>query len=160
DNAYSSASWLVDLNNRYFRSFRDFAGKSDVNTPKQNRSENHVYTFEVGVGRILRKGWSLNFDLPITSNGRTTNIEHGGPGTPRYTTRSFGLGDLRLVAYKWLLLPSVSQKWNLQLGLGLKLPTGDYKYQDYFHRNDTTKVLAPVNPSIQLGDGGTGIIAE
>jgi hypothetical protein len=44
--------------------------------------------------------------------------------------------------------------------LGVKLPTGDYKYQDYFYRNDTTKILAPVNASISLGDGGTGIITE
>ena len=55
---------------------------------------------------------------------------------------------------------AVKQKINIQLGLGLKLPTGDYKYQDFFYRNDSTKVLSAVNPSIQLGDGGTGIITE
>jgi len=59
-----------------------------------------------------------------------------------------------------LLSPDVKQKWNLQFGLGIKLPTGDYKYQDYFYRNDSTKVLSLVNPSILLGDGGTGIITE
>jgi hypothetical protein len=48
----------------------------------------------------------------------------------------------------------------LQPGLGIKFATGDYKYQDYFYRNDSTKVLSPVNPGIQLGDGGTGIITE
>ena len=46
------------------------------------------------------------------------------------------------------------------MGLGIKLPTGDYKVQDYFYKNDSTKVLAPVNGSIQLGDGGTGIITQ
>ena len=56
--------------------------------------------------------------------------------------------------------PSVRQKGNIQLVLGIKLLTGDYKYQDYFYRNDTTKLLPAVNPSIQLGDGGTGIITE
>ena len=44
--------------------------------------------------------------------------------------------------------------------LGLKLPTGNYQYEDYFYRNDTTKVLGPVDQSIQLGDGGTGITTE
>ena len=67
---------------------------------------------------------------------------------------------MRFTAYKWLFKTSVRQKGNIQLGLGVKLPTGDYKYQDYFYRNDSTKVLASVNPSIQLGDGGTGIIGE
>ena len=45
-------------------------------------------------------------------------------------------------------------------GWELKLPTGDYKYQDYFYKNDSTKVLGPVDQSIQLGDGGTGITLE
>ncbi|HJW18362.1 MAG TPA: hypothetical protein VJ499_14625, partial [Flavisolibacter sp.] len=38
--------------------------------------------------------------------------------------------------------------------------TGDYRYQDYFYKNDSTKVLGPVDQSIQLGDGGTGITLE
>ena len=53
-----------------------------------------------------------------------------------------------------------TQKGNIQVGFGIKLPTGDYRYQDYFHWNDSIKVLAPVNASIQLGDGGTGIVTE
>jgi len=63
-----------------------------------------------------------------------------------------------------LLDPAKSHKGNIQIGLGLKLPTGDYKYQDYFHKpgaggKDST-VLGPVDQSIQLGDGGTGITFE
>lgn len=46
------------------------------------------------------------------------------------------------------------------LGAGIKLPTGDYRYQDYFWKNDTTKTLGPVDQSIQLGDGGTGFSTE
>lgn len=109
---------------------------------------------------MLNNGWSIDFSLPISSNSRSATKEHGGDGTPRHTTHAFGVGDIRLMAYKWLLKPRKSQKGNIQLGLGVKLPTGDYKYQDYFYRNDTTKVLAPVNASISLGDGGTGIITE
>jgi len=71
-----------------------------------------------------------------------------------------GVGDIRITGYKWLLNPSVSQKGNIQLGLGVKLPTGDFRYQDYFYKDDTTKILAPVNASIALGDGGTGITME
>src|SRR5258708_37538614 len=49
---------------------------------------------------------------------------------------------------------------NVQVGLGLKLPTGSYNYMDYFHVTDSTKRLGPVDQSIQLGDGGTGITFE
>src|SRR5205085_2475543 len=75
----------------------------------------------------------------------------------RRKTRSFGIGDVRLAAYYWLAQPSKAAKGNVQLGLGVKLPTGDYRYQDYFYKNDSVKVLGPVDQSIQLGDGGTGI---
>ena len=70
------------------------------------------------------------------------------------------MGDLQVVALKWLLKPSIKQNGNIQVGLGIKFPTGDYKKQGYFYRNDTTRVLSLLNPSIQLGDGGTGIVAE
>jgi hypothetical protein len=43
--------------------------------------------------------------------------------------------------------------------LGIKLPTGNYDYKDEFHTSKGN-VKAPVDQSIQLGDGGTGITAE
>ena len=49
---------------------------------------------------------------------------------------------------------------NIQVGVGLKLPTGVYRYQDFFIKNDSTKLLGFVDQSIQLGDGGTGFTAE
>ena len=51
-------------------------------------------------------------------------------------------------------------KGNVQVGLGIKFATGDYQVQDFFFKNDSTSVLGPVDQSIQLGDGGTGIAAE
>ena len=160
DNSFSTTNWQLNLTNRYFESFRDFKEGVDQNTPVQDQFVNQVYTFDISLNKILAKGWSLNLDLPITANTRTSSIEHGGPGTTRHSTRSFGIGDIRFIAYKWLLPPVFNQKWNIQVGLGIKFPTGDYKVQDYFYRNDTTKVLSGVNPGIQLGDGGTGIITE
>jgi hypothetical protein len=160
DNAFSTANWQLNINNRYFKSFRDFKEKVDQHTAPQNEAVVKSFSTDITLSRFLRNGWSLDFSLPIASNSREASLEHGGPNTTRHTTRSFGIGDIRFTAYKWLLPPTVKQRGNIQLGLGLKLPTGDYKYQDYFYRNDSTKVLSAVNPSIQLGDGGTGIITE
>ena len=160
DNAYSTSAWQLNFTNRYFKSFRDFREKTDLHTPSENQSVNKVYTMDISVGKLFNKGWSAALEFPITAAGRTSSIEHGGFNTPRHTTNAFGMGDLKITAYKWLLAPSQNQKFNLQFGLGLKFPTGDYKVEDYFYRNDTTKVLSAVNPSIQLGDGGTGIITE
>ncbi|MGN6530277.1 MAG: hypothetical protein ACTHK0_00810 [Ginsengibacter sp.] len=160
DNAFSSSSWQLNINNRYFKSFRDFKGTADQKTPRQDESVVNSFTTDISVDRLFNKGWSIDLSTPFGANSRTASLEHGGAGTPRHTTHTFGLGDIRFTVYKWLLTPSVSQKGNIQLGLGVKFPTGDYKYQDYFYRNDSTKVLAPVNASIALGDGGTGVTTE
>ncbi len=160
DNSFSTAPWQINVNNRIFKAYRDFKEDQDLHTPKPNQNVIRSYTMDISITRLLNNGWSLDFSIPISSNSRTTSVEHGGLNTARFTTRTFGIGDLRITAYKWLLGPSVSNKGNIQVGLGIKLPTGDYRYQDYFHWNDTTRVLGYVNPSIQLGDGGTGITTE
>jgi len=160
ENAFSTSKWQININNRYFKAFRDFKDFEDQKTAKSNQSIIRSFSADISATHFLNKGWSINVSLPLIANRRSATLEHGGPGTPRYSTNSSGMGDLRLTAYKWLLQPSISQKINLQFGLGIKFPTGNYKAEDYFIRNDSTRVLAPVNPSIQLGDGGTGIITE
>jgi len=160
DNAFTTHDWQLNINNRYFKAFRDFKGKVDLQTAKQNETVVKSYTMDISIAKMMRNGWSLNLSVPFASGSRTGSVEHGGANTKRHTTNSFGVGDIRFMVYKWLLPPTVKQRGNIQVGLGFKLPTGDYKYQDYFYRNDSTKVLSPVNPSIQLGDGGTGIIGE
>ena len=106
-------------------------------------------------------------DVPISNNVRSSLYEHGlVNGTyvkrERNSTSSFGIGDIRFVAYRWMLDPAKSTKGNIQLGLGIKLPTGDYNYKDYFYNvgPNGTKELRPVDQSIQLGDGGTGFTFE
>ncbi len=50
------------------------------------------------------------------------------------------------------------------MGLGLKLPTGNYETKDHFHKLDSegqdSLVYKVVDQSIQLGDGGFGFILE
>ncbi len=70
------------------------------------------------------------------------------------------MGDTRITGYRWLLDPLKSIKGNIQAGLGLKFPTGNYKYKDIFYKADATNVLGPVDQSIQPGDGGFGITGE
>ena len=153
----SSSKWFMNLNNRYFRSFRTFKGTADQHTPRKEEVINKVFTSDITLLRLLDNGWSLTLDVPVIAASRSTTFEHGGK---RHATHSFGLGDLRFTVYKWLADPLTHAKGNAQLGLGIKLPTGDYKFRDYYYVNDSTRMLNPVDQSIQLGDGGTGIIAE
>ncbi|MGH2648546.1 MAG: hypothetical protein ACRDE8_13295, partial [Ginsengibacter sp.] len=154
------SKWSFNINNRYFKSFRHFVGTKEQKQRVANGSEviNHAYTLDLTLTRNLNKWWSLSVDAPIIANSRSSLYEHDGKN--RFSTHAFGLGDVRISAYRWVLDPAKLLKGNIQFGLGIKLPTGDYKYQDLFHKNDSTLVLGPVDQSIQLGDGGLGFSTE
>jgi hypothetical protein len=157
DHLQPNDKFVFNLTNRYFEAPKTYReDKFITDTLVRNR----LYTLNLSLLRILSKGWSVGLSIPISANTRRNSSDHGGPQTPKHTTRSFGLGDIRFTAYKWLFTPTAGRKGNIQVGIGIKFPTGDYRYSDYFFRNDSTKVLAPVDQAIQLGDGGTGITAE
>jgi hypothetical protein len=156
----SASKWVLNINNRYFKSFRHFVGTKEQKQRVANGSEvvNHSYTLDLTLTRNVNKWWSFSIDAPILANSRSSLYEHDGKN--RFLTHSFGVGDIRFSAYRWVFDPEKMPRGNIQLGLGIKLPTGDYKYQDFFHKNDSTLVLGPVDQSIQLGDGGTGFPFE
>jgi len=155
-----STKWLFSANNRYFKSFKHFVGTDEQKQRQAAGTEviNHQYTLDLALTRLLNARWSVMLDLPIEANSRSSLYEHANLG--RYTTHSFGVGDIRIAVYSWLLDPKRSPRGNVQLGLGLKLPTGAYGYQDYFRVTDSTKRLGAVDQSVQLGDGGTGVTFE
>ena len=156
----SASKWSLNINNRYFKSFRHFVGTVEQKQRLEEQTEviNYAYAADFAVTRTINKWWSFTVDVPVIANTRSSLYEHGGK--KRHSTKSFGLGDIRVAAYRWLLDPAKMPKGNIQVGLGIKLPTGDYKVQDFFYTSDTTKALGPVDQSIQLGDGGTGFTTE
>ena len=155
-----AGSWSIGINNRYFKSFRHFVGKEEQKQRVDQGTEviNHVFSTEVSLIRPFDNRWSAALYIPLSSNARSSLYEHDGIN--RFSTHSFGVGDIRFAGYYWLIDPVKKPSVNIQVGLGLKLPTGDYRYADYFHKNDSTRILGPVDQSIQLGDGGTGITLE
>ncbi|MDQ3682056.1 MAG: hypothetical protein M3352_03145 [Bacteroidota bacterium] len=165
DHAVMS-NWTLGVNNRYFKSYKHFVGKEEQKERIEAGTEviNHFASTEFSILRQLNNRWSLGLFVPVISNARSSMYEHYGNSSTkldaRRSTHSFGLGDARMATYYWLLNPSKSSRANVQIGLGFKLPTGDYRYQDYFYKNDSVKLLGPVDQSIQLGDGGTGITLE
>jgi len=159
-SSIKSGTWTLGWNNRYFKSYKHFVGTEEQKQRVEEGTEviNHVFSTELGLTRQFNNRWSFAFFAPLISNARSSLYEHDSKH--RYSTHSFGLGDIRFATYYWLVDPAKMSKANVQVGLGLKLPSGDYKYTDYFHKTDSTKILGPVDQSIQLGDGGTGITLE
>jgi hypothetical protein len=158
-----TSKWLFSANTRYFKSFRHFVGTVEQKQRQTLGTEviNHTFSMDYGITRILNKTWSIALYVPIIANTRSSLYEHGG--LARHETHSFGLGDIRVAGYAWLLDPEKHTKFNIQAGLGIKFATGDYKYVDRFYTaagTAATTVLGPVDQSIQLGDGGTGFTTE
>lgn len=155
-----SSKWQLSINNRYFKSFRHFVGTDEQKQRLDLGTEviNHSTATDLAIIRKINSRWSIMLDIPVLSNSRSSLYEHSNIG--RFTTHSFGVGDMRIALYRWLLNPEKLYKGNVQIGVGLKLPTGAYNYQDYFMLTDSTKRLGAVDQSIQLGDGGTGITFE
>src|SRR6476660_3545000 len=123
--------WVVGINNRYFKSYKHFVGTEEQKQRVEEGTEviNHVFSTELGLTRQFNNRWSFAFFAPLISNARSSLYEHDSKH--RYSTHSFGLGDIRFATYYWLVDPAKMSKANIQVGLGLKLPSGDYKYTDY-----------------------------
>src|SRR5258705_5995140 len=144
-NVQPNDKLIFTITNRYFEASSTFRGDKFIT---DTLVTNRIYTLNISAIRLLDNGWSLGVSVPVSANSRNNGADHKGAGTlPRYTTRSFGLGDIRFTVYKWFLGPAF-KKGNIQAALVIKIPTGDFRYQDYFIRNDSTKVLAPVDQAI------------
>jgi len=137
--------WELNLNHRYFKSYKHFVGTEEQKERIEEASNviNYAHELDVTATRTFNSRWSLGMTVPIMSFKRTSLYEHDG--TTRHATHSFGIGDARVSAYRWMFDPKTSHKGNLQLGLGIKLPTGAYNYTDYFYKKADSSVLGPVD---------------
>jgi hypothetical protein len=164
-----SDKWIFNIGGRYFKSYKHFKGSEEQKERVLNGTEviNHQTAIDLSLTRLLDKHWSVMIDFPLLANARSSMYEHGlVNGTNNYNERyhmhSYGLGDIRIAVYRWLLDPEKHKKGNIQAGLGIKFATGDYNYKDYWYNVGPggTRELRTVDQSIQLGDGGTGLTAE
>ena len=164
--ADNSKGWQLNTNYRFFKSFRHFVGKEEQKQRVEQETDvrNWAHAMNLTLVRQFNNRWSMVIDVPISAFTRSSKYEHYGNASAnpnaRRSTHAFGLGDIRVAGNYWLFNPAKSTKGNVQVGLGIKFATGDYRVQDFFYKNDTTATLGPVDQSIQLGDGGTGFTTE
>ena len=140
-------------------------GTDEQQQRKQQHTEviNWQHAINAEMNFTLNSRWSFGLYLPIINNTSSSLYEHGGNSggdSARHKTHSFGLGDVRIAAYRWLFDPAKAHKGNLQAGLGIKFLTGDYRVQDFCYKSNGSIILGPVDQSIQFSDGGTGFSGE
>tara|TARA_R110002167_G_scaffold168534_1_gene366314 strand:+ start:3533 stop:4678 length:1146 start_codon:yes stop_codon:yes gene_type:complete len=162
NNVLNKGDVQLGINYRYFKSFRHFRGTEEEpdritsNTEVVNNSHSTDFFLTYGITERLYS----SITLPTVFNSRSSLYEHGRE--ERNTTFSRGLGDIRLGAGYWLFDLENHKNGNLAIGLGVKLPTGNYNASDIFYNvgpNDEPQTR-PVDQSIQPGDGGFGFTMD
>lgn len=153
---------------RYFKSFRHFRGdKEEENRIAEGTQVVNKSTFlDFSLNYGITNRFYANVILPMAFHNRSSMYEHGGNPPKglgdRHETSSQGLSDIRMGLGFWLFSPN-KHNFNYAVGLGVKLPTGNYNYKDDFYNQGANKdqqLEGVVDQSIQLGDGGTGITLD
>jgi hypothetical protein len=178
-NAYNlgKGEFQLGTNYRYFHSFRHYVG-TDEQEYRQNTGGGHdengnelgnavnIYShaldlnFSYGLSNRLQ----LNGTIPYVHNERSQVMKQKlpEPDTFRYSVYAEGIADMRLGLNYWLFDPATAHDANLMVGLGIKIPTGNFASTDnQVPQSDGTKADFQINDqAIQPGDGGWGFTTE
>jgi len=170
-SALESGSWLASVGYRFFKSDRHFSGGEEPrNAAGLNRFEqgneviNYSNFIDLGVTYQITPRYNATLTLPFVQHTRSAPYEHSGV---RRDVSSGGLGDARITFGAWIWDPASQPKGNIQVGVGLKAPTGDYGASDTFYQDQDPTAAVNIQPvtrnvdqSIQPGDGGWGYSLE
>ena len=162
NNLLNKGDIQLGMNYRYFKSFRHFKGTEEEPDRVSNNTEviNYSHSWDFSLNYGLSDRLFAAITLPFVLNERSSLYEHGRQ--ERNMTFSRGIGDIRLGAGYWLLDPVTNLNGNIAVGLGIKLPTGNYNASDIFYNvgPEGSPQVRPVDQSIQPGDGGFGFTAD
>lgn len=158
----TKGSFQVAMSYRYFESFRHFRGTEEEPDRVTNNTEvvNNAHAWDFTVNYGITDRLFANITIPTVINERSSLYEHGR--AERNKTFSRGLADIRIGAGYWLFDPYEHTNGNLAVGVGLKLPTGNYNATDIFYNvgPEGSPQVRPVDQSIQVGDGGFGFTLD
>jgi len=159
--------WQVSLGYRYQRSDRHFQGTHEEANRQAEGSEviNTLNLVDLGIRYNLTPRASLSLGIPYLYADRSSPIRDADRVViDRSVVQAQEIGDVTLTGRYLLWDPARQPKGNLQLGLGLKAPTGEYDVVDTRETlgPDGTRVrrVQTVDQSIQPGDGGWGAIVD
>lgn len=165
EDALADQDWQVSLSYRWLHSDRHFVGDEEQVQRKAAGTEviNDSQFVDLTFSYQITPRFSAAVTLPFMYHDRSSFYEHSGgspaTGAKRGNSQASGLGDARVTGYAWIWDPTKMPKGNIQVGLGIKAPTGDYEATDTFNTPRGPE-LHYVDQSIQPGDGGWGFTGE
>jgi len=182
-----AGQWQANVGYRWLHSDRHFSGVNEL-TGKQvgggdeNTSRsffgdqiiNDSHFIDVSATYAFTKRISASLTLPFVTSDRSQPVKVATPATAntpgtvviydRFSTHAGGLADMSVRVNGWVFDPHKCMEGNLQLGVGLKIPTGDSRARDVFESRQANGTIVAnqnyVDQSIQPGDGGWGVILQ
>ena len=150
---------------RYQESDRHFVGDEyqEERDELGNQVINHVNLADLTVRYQATKRVELSLGVPIFMATRSQSLRQQGVELERYQTAARGVGDVFFTTRRWMFDPDMHPGGNLQLGVGVKIPTGQNNATDTFRvlsGGTVTNQIRTVDQSIQPGDGGFGILVD
>jgi hypothetical protein len=154
----SKGEWQVGLAYRHLYADQWFVGTKvdETKTPFQQPLFLNINSLDVSLAYGLSTRTSLTLTLPFLYGTQSRFYAD----LRRHEVQSVGLGDVNLIANTWLWAPQQRPNGNLNLGLGIKTPLGNNEVMDGWWLADSSEMQHVVDQSIQLGDGGWGIIVQ
>lgn len=148
----------LQLNTSYRHqfSFRHYVG--DVEQTQRiaagTQVENKINLENINLTYQMTSRFAVSANIPVLSASRHSNNSAG-------MQFAHGIGDTSFLVSGWLWNPKENHRGNVQIGLGLQLPTGDDRVISYPDtRNGKGPTATYDDYSIQPGSGGYGIIFQ
>ena len=157
--------WQISLTSRNLVSNDHYNGTEEQ--VQRQRLQNYVTNkqnlADITVTRAFTNRLSVSFGMPfVNSSWASRDPAFPLPAERREIAQNGrGIGDISLGGRYWVFDPQTHNDWNVAAGLGVKMPTGNSRFQDTFPgRTDPTNALRYVDQSVQPGDGGWGTIID
>jgi hypothetical protein len=148
----SPGQWEFGIGYRHQFSYIHFVGPTEQSYRVQEGTqvENKINLENFSATYQLTPRFSLSADVPLLTASR-----HSNDSSIIYT--SSGIGDSSFMANGWLWDPRENSRGNIQLGVGLLLPTGKDNVANVVQGANGQTTTTIVDYSIQPGQGGWGI---
>ena len=152
--------WQITIAERHQFSYKHYVGDAYQEYRAQDHTQmlNRINLVTANLTYQWTPRISFELDMPYLFASRRKE-----GATIKY--QSTGIGDLVVGSNLWLRKPTHSPRTNLSLGVGVLMPTGNDNVQNTVDTNTTgtgsaTTVTAPVDYSIQPGNGGWGMMMQ
>jgi len=148
----------ASIANKHYRGTEHQIERETEQTYVVNRQNSVTAT----IGYQLSPRFSLTAGIPfVEAAWGIPSPRSGGPAT-RANENARGIGDITTLARVAMFNPATSTRsWNVIVGGGVKMPTGDNAATDVFpDSNGNNNFERFVDISVQPGDGGWGAIVD